>query len=93
MATRVEFTSAELWMFRPTGLTTHTAVVETTVLGGGSVTTIRPDDAVPGFDDGLMMQAASSSKPRAPQSADRIIRVTSPSQRAHLHPASAPGED
>ena len=92
MATRVEFTSAELWMFSPTGLTTHTAVEETTVLGGGSVTTIRPDEAVPGFDDGLMLQAASSS-PRAPQSADRIIRVTSPSQRAHLHPASAPGED
>src|SRR5215472_15303693 len=69
--------SAELWMLRPTGLTTQTVVFEITFWGSG-VTAIRPADAAPGFDEGLITQAAPSTSPRAPHSVNRIIGVTLP---------------
>src|SRR5262245_8638577 len=77
VAIRVALRSAELWMLRPTGLTTHTELLVSTVCGS-AVTAMRPDEAAPGFDGGVSPQAAPSTSPRAPQSVNRIIGVTLP---------------
>src|SRR5262249_51204050 len=89
VATRVEFTSAALWMLRPTTLTTQTELFDAPEIGRW-VTTTLPDDAVVPPDEGWTAPAAAASRP-SPRSTNRIIRVTSPSYCARLPPGERTG--